>query len=87
MRLWGIKGPSIRPRCIGTVWAWTQCKSINQIGYIKRNLSYRICNKCRVRITKVSKLNRLQSRLQMLTGERCFSLFLTVHTSFPINKH
>jgi len=24
IRLWGTKGPSIRPRCIGTVRAWTQ---------------------------------------------------------------
>jgi len=28
--LWGTKGPSIKPMCIGTVRARTQCKSINQ---------------------------------------------------------
>jgi hypothetical protein len=30
IRLWGTKGPIIRPRCIGTVRARTQYKSINQ---------------------------------------------------------
>ena len=30
IRLWGTKGLSVRPRCIGTVRAQTQCKSINQ---------------------------------------------------------
>ena len=28
IRLWGTKGPSIRPRCIGSVRPRTQCKSI-----------------------------------------------------------
>ena len=28
IRLWGTNGTSIRPRCIRTVWARTQCKSI-----------------------------------------------------------
>jgi hypothetical protein len=30
IRSWGTEGPSIRPRCIGTVRALTQCKSIPQ---------------------------------------------------------
>jgi hypothetical protein len=30
IRLWGTKGPSVRPRCIGTVRARSQCKSIHQ---------------------------------------------------------
>jgi len=30
IRLWATKGQSIRPRCIGTIRARTQCKSINQ---------------------------------------------------------
>ena len=29
IRLWGTKGPSVRPRCIRTVRARTQCKSMN----------------------------------------------------------
>jgi hypothetical protein len=32
IRLWATKGPSIRPRCIGTVRARTQCKSISQLA-------------------------------------------------------
>jgi len=31
IRLWGTKGPSTRPRCIRTVRARTQCKSINHV--------------------------------------------------------
>ena len=27
IRLWGTKGPFVRPRCIGTIRAWTQCQS------------------------------------------------------------
>jgi len=30
IRLRGTNGPSIRPRCIGTLGARTQCKSIKQ---------------------------------------------------------
>jgi hypothetical protein len=30
IRLWGTKGASIRPRCIGTISAWTQYTSTNQ---------------------------------------------------------
>ena len=30
IRLWVTKGPSVRPRCIGTVGALTQCKSVSQ---------------------------------------------------------
>jgi hypothetical protein len=33
IRLWGTKGPSIRPRCIGTIRAQTKCKSIYALQY------------------------------------------------------
>jgi len=58
-------------------------------GYSQCNLSYRMCNECTVRITKVSKVTRLQtrqSRLQIPAGERGFFLLLIVHTSLPFNK-
>jgi len=53
------------------------------------NLRYRICNECTARITKVSKVTRLQtgqSRLQIAGGERGFSLLLIVRTSLPFNN-
>ena len=40
IRLWGTKGPFIRPRCIGTVRARTQCKSI----YLSVVLVDYVCN-------------------------------------------
>jgi hypothetical protein len=30
IRLWGTRGPSLRPRCIGTIRAPTQCRLIDQ---------------------------------------------------------
>jgi hypothetical protein len=48
-----------------------------------------MCNEYTARITKVSKVTRLQtgqSRLQIAAGERVFSLLLIVHTSLPFNK-
>jgi hypothetical protein len=44
MRLWGTKGPSIRPRCIGNVRAQTTCWSINnQSVNIPRGTTFVLC--------------------------------------------
>ena len=47
IRLWGTKGPSIRPRCIWTIRARTQCKSINltRVNYLIFHVSHWVCTK------------------------------------------